>query len=108
GKIQNWQPVPPDKVFTFETTVGEKVLLRIEGHDAAESPYQGARGTNKRKHTAASDDFRSRQSHVPAVGAQQQRQFHHQGNFAGAGGAGGRGGAAGRGGFRGGGGGGGG
>ncbi|GAB1317258.1 hypothetical protein MFIFM68171_07468 [Madurella fahalii] len=105
GKIQNWQPVPPDKAFTFETTVGEKILLRIEGHDAVESPYQGPKGTNKRKHTAASDDFRSRQSHVPAAGAQQQRQFHHQGNFAGGGGAGGRGGAAGRGGFRGGGGG---
>ncbi|KAF2838546.1 hypothetical protein M501DRAFT_934874 [Patellaria atrata CBS 101060] len=29
-RIQNWQPVPPDKAFEFETTVGEKVLLRIE------------------------------------------------------------------------------
>ncbi|KXJ90233.1 hypothetical protein Micbo1qcDRAFT_205847 [Microdochium bolleyi] len=30
ARIQNWQPVAPQDSFTFETTVGEKVMLRIE------------------------------------------------------------------------------
>ncbi|KAL2194552.1 hypothetical protein P885DRAFT_71310 [Corynascus similis CBS 632.67] len=101
GKIQKWQPVPPEKAFRFETTVGEKILLRIEPeashHDDGPS-HHGKAFSNKRKHTAHQDDFRSR----PSGGAQQQhRQFHHQANFAG--GSGGRGGGAGRGNFRGGG-----
>lgn len=100
GKIQNWKPVPPEKAFQFETTVGEKILLRIEPEDAADSHFH--KPFNKRKHTAASDDFRAR----PTAGAaqQQHRQFHHQANNFAAGG-GGRGGSN-RGGFRGGGGGG--
>ncbi|CAI4219590.1 unnamed protein product [Parascedosporium putredinis] len=36
GKIQNWQPVPADKAYVFETTVKEKVLLRIEAEDPRE------------------------------------------------------------------------
>lgn len=113
GKIQNWQPVPPDQAVRFETTVGEKILLRIEAEDTPhhhhhrDAPFQHGRGQNKRKHTAAQDDFRARPS---AAGLQQQqhqqqqKQFHHQtGPFPGRGGA-----AGGRGNFRGGGGGGGG
>ncbi|KAL2151577.1 hypothetical protein VTH82DRAFT_6675 [Thermothelomyces myriococcoides] len=107
GKIQNWQPVPPEKAFRFETTVGEKILLRIEpegSQNSDDGPFHHGKGlNNKRKHTAAQDDFRSRPS---GGGAQQQhRQFHYQANFSGAGsgGGGGRGGNAGRGNFRGGG-----
>ncbi|TVY21991.1 Uncharacterized protein LARI1_G000060 [Lachnellula arida] len=40
GKIQNWQPVPPEKQFVFESTVGEKVLLRIEEENPAENEYE--------------------------------------------------------------------
>ena len=29
-RIQNWQPISPEKIFTFETVVGEKAQLRIE------------------------------------------------------------------------------
>ncbi|KAK4240742.1 hypothetical protein C8A03DRAFT_31129 [Achaetomium macrosporum] len=99
GKIEHWQPVPPEKAFRFETTIAEKILLRIESEDAAESPFHGhgRAALNKRKHTNSSDDFRAR----PSGGAQQQqRQFH---NFAGGGAGGGGRGGAGRGGFRGGG-----
>ncbi|KAK4156825.1 hypothetical protein C8A00DRAFT_30262 [Chaetomidium leptoderma] len=95
GKIQHWSPVPPNKAFQFETTVSEKIMLRIEGENQAhESPFHhgGGKALNKRKHTAAQDDFRAR----PSAGGQQQqhRQFHNQGNFAGGsgGGGGGRGG----------------
>ncbi|TVY71432.1 Uncharacterized protein LSUE1_G005725 [Lachnellula suecica] len=40
GKIQNWQPVPQDKQFVFESTVGEKVLLRIEEENPSENEYE--------------------------------------------------------------------
>ncbi|KAK4099900.1 hypothetical protein N658DRAFT_525127 [Parathielavia hyrcaniae] len=116
GKIQHWQPVPPEKAFRFETTVGEKILLRVEAEDSAPFQHGGHhhhhhardrdRPFNKRKHhqAASNDDFRAR----PSGPAQQQhRHFHQQANnYAGGGGRGG--GGSGRGNFRGGGGGGGG
>lgn len=86
GKIQNWQPVPPDKAFVFETVVGEKVLLRIEAEDPGEGEYESlfpSKGS-KRKHTAAEDDFRARPSH-PTGPRNDQRQYHQ---FAGRGGSG--------------------
>lgn len=101
GKIQNWQPVPPDKAFVFETTVGEKVLLRIEHEDPTEGAYESMfqNKTFKKRHTGE-DDFRSRASNTHNSGGHQQRNFHqashagrggggHQGKF--------RGGSAGRG-----------
>ncbi|KAH8687468.1 hypothetical protein BGZ60DRAFT_475538 [Tricladium varicosporioides] len=52
GKIQNWQPVPPEKQFVFESTVGEKVLLRIEEENPAENEYESLFPNKelKRKH----------------------------------------------------------
>ncbi|KAL2264009.1 hypothetical protein VTK26DRAFT_3564 [Humicola hyalothermophila] len=124
GKIQTWQALPADvPPVRFETTVGEKILLRIEAEDARASPLShgksgagnAAAGGGKRKHTAAADDFRSRHNsgggggggggggiHHQYQQSHQQKQFHHQPGFAG-----GRGGSN-KGGFRGGGGGGGG
>jgi hypothetical protein len=92
GKIQKWQPVTPDKAVRFETTVAEKILLRIEGEDASEAPFYN-RAFGKRKHTAHENDFRARHNAGgPQQPQQHNRQFHHQGNFAGGGGGGGGGG----------------
>ncbi|OQD82003.1 hypothetical protein PENANT_c024G03973 [Penicillium antarcticum] len=33
GRIQNWHPAPADKAITFDTVVGEKVVLKIEAQD---------------------------------------------------------------------------
>ncbi|KAK1753517.1 hypothetical protein QBC47DRAFT_303848 [Echria macrotheca] len=77
GKIQNWQPVPPDKAFTFETVVGEKLLLRVEAEYAGEGEYQSffpGKGA-KRKHTMGEDDFRSKPSH-PTGPRNDQRNYH--------------------------------
>ena len=54
GKIQSWQPVPADKAYVFETTVREKVLLRIEPDDPREDEYESlfANKSSKRKHNA--------------------------------------------------------
>ncbi|KAJ5922264.1 hypothetical protein N7516_009967 [Penicillium verrucosum] len=41
GKIQNWHPIPADRAMTFESVVGEKVVLRVEDtgeHRQGEQP----------------------------------------------------------------------
>ena len=57
GKIQNWQPVAPEKQFVFESTVGEKVLLRIEEENPTENEYESLfpNKSLKRKHDDDSD-----------------------------------------------------
>ncbi|PKS13006.1 hypothetical protein jhhlp_000347 [Lomentospora prolificans] len=54
GKIKSWQPVPADKAYVFETTVREKVILRIEPEDPREDEYESlfANKASKRKHNA--------------------------------------------------------
>ncbi|KAH9906061.1 hypothetical protein F4778DRAFT_779444 [Xylariomycetidae sp. FL2044] len=83
NRIHRWQPVTPQKSFIFETTVGEKVTLRIEpeGGPQRDNLFQN-RG--KRKFGSDNDDPRSRQhggnygnnnsrgNHTPSGG-------HHQG-----------------------------
>ncbi|KAK5135064.1 hypothetical protein LTR08_005724 [Meristemomyces frigidus] len=52
ARITNWQPVAAHQAFELETTVGEKVLLRIEeevrGEDSYEASFPNQR--NARKH----------------------------------------------------------
>lgn len=62
GKIQNWQPVPPDKAHIFETVVGEKVLLRIEEEDPKENEYESLFPNKAFKRKHAQDDDSGRQS----------------------------------------------
>lgn len=57
-KIKSWQPVPPENAFEFETTVGEKVLLRIEADHPSENSYESFfphKTTNKRKFPGGDD-----------------------------------------------------
>jgi HAD domain family 1 in Swiss Army Knife RNA repair proteins len=65
GKIQNWQPVPTDKAFIFETVVGEKVLLRIEEEDPKENEYESLFPNKafKRKHAQDDDSARQQGGH---------------------------------------------
>lgn len=57
NRIQNWQPLPKDKMLRFETTVGEKVLLRIEQEDLEEDGYESlfANKSFKRKHDGSEE-----------------------------------------------------
>ncbi|CZR57465.1 probable nucleolar rRNA processing protein GAR1 [Phialocephala subalpina] len=94
GKIQNWQPVPPEKQFIFESTVGEKVLLRIEEEDPRENEYESLfpNKTFKRKH-APDDDPPRRDSGSYGHNTQSSntgRGGYQQNNYGG-GGRGGRG-----------------
>jgi hypothetical protein len=40
ARIVNWHPVPEHQAFEFESTVGEKQMLRIEEEQAGESEYE--------------------------------------------------------------------
>ncbi|TDZ28590.1 Uncharacterized protein C8035_v007416 [Colletotrichum spinosum] len=75
GKIQNWQPVAPENSFTFETNVGEKVILRIEHEDPKEDEYESlfANKSSKRKHDGQGDH-----PHRPGPynGRNERREFH--------------------------------
>ncbi|KAK8027731.1 hypothetical protein PG991_004787, partial [Apiospora marii] len=91
GKIQNWQPVSADKAFEFETTVGEKVLLRIEPEDSNEHDYEnsfGNKSSNKRKYSETDGQ------HGPHGNSHGDRNFH-PGGYGGRGRGGFRGGAGG-------------
>ncbi|KAF7546788.1 hypothetical protein G7Z17_g8173 [Cylindrodendrum hubeiense] len=77
GKIQNWQPLPADKSFVFETVVGEKVILRIEAEDPREDAYESlfANKSSKRKHNGE-DEWNQRNNHGHYAGRNESRGFH--------------------------------
>lgn len=54
SRIQNWQPLPPEKRFYLETTVNEKVVLRIETQNSGDGDeaFVTVRTRHKRKHQA--------------------------------------------------------
>ncbi|KAH7015172.1 hypothetical protein EDB80DRAFT_568261 [Ilyonectria destructans] len=80
GKIQNWQPLPADKSFIFETVVGEKVILRIEAEDPREDAYESlfANKSSKRKHNGE-DDWNQRNIHGHYSGRNESRGYHSGG-----------------------------
>ncbi|KAI9370143.1 hypothetical protein BJX61DRAFT_516468 [Aspergillus egyptiacus] len=56
AKIHNWHPVSADKTLTFESVVGEKVVLRIEEAGAGDYESQFMNKTSKRRHQQERDD----------------------------------------------------
>ena len=60
NKIQNWEPVSADKQYVLQTVVGEKVQLRIEYENEAESEYDSLfeRKTLKRRHSPPQQNHR--------------------------------------------------
>ena len=85
GKIDKWTPLDPSDSFTFETTVGERVLLRIEPDDPKEDQYESLfanKQGGKRKHPG--DDNRG-------GGRGGQSRGYHTARGGGGGGGGGRG-----------------
>ncbi|KAI3325715.1 hypothetical protein HD806DRAFT_491072 [Xylariaceae sp. AK1471] len=76
NKIQQWQPIPPEKAFAFETEVGEKVMLRIEPEDGPDDESD----SRKRKHMypkmdGASDE-RPQRSFSGGYGNNPSRGYH--------------------------------
>ncbi|KAM0326943.1 hypothetical protein ACHAQA_006063 [Verticillium albo-atrum] len=81
GKIQNWQPVSADRALTFETTVGEKVILRIEAEDPREDEYESlfANKAAKRKHAGDEGAAAQQGHHHNAQGGHNNNNNHRGG-----------------------------
>ncbi|KAI0017109.1 hypothetical protein F4780DRAFT_756793 [Xylariomycetidae sp. FL0641] len=60
NKITQWQPLPPDKAFVFDTTVGEKVMLRIEPEDAHDNENDSLFPNKGKRKFQNDDDSRGR------------------------------------------------
>ncbi|KAI4252956.1 MAG: hypothetical protein L6R42_007759 [Xanthoria sp. 1 TBL-2021] len=62
NRIQNWQPIPSDKQYIFQTEVGEKVQLRIEsvidGEGEYESLFHNRNPKRRRDHQDGPDSYR--------------------------------------------------
>lgn len=65
NRIQNWQPVSADKQYVIQTTVGEKVQLRVEPETEGESEYDSLFDRNRRNH---------KRQHSPPSGPQQNHR----------------------------------
>lgn len=109
AKIEQWVPLEQDQSFIFETTVGEKVTLRIETDNPQEGAYESLfankqhqnnhNNSSKRKHPGDESDFQPRNQYGPYGGRNEGRGFHtgSGGSGGGGGGGGNRGGGRGRG-----------
>ncbi|PHH83366.1 hypothetical protein CDD83_2999 [Cordyceps sp. RAO-2017] len=94
GRITEWDPLPESQSFVFETTVGEKVVLRIETEYPDEDEYASlfVSKAAKRKHVGE-DDWMPRNTYGHYGGRNETRGLHYGGRGAGRG----RGGSSGRG-----------
>lgn len=80
SQIRKWVPVAADKVFDFETTVGEKAILRVESEHAAgagdqeehnrQPPYKRHRGAGPRPYNNGGPTNRPRLNPTGAVPTQ--------------------------------------
>ena len=71
SRIQNWMPLPKDKVFEFETVVGEKIMLRIDEERPNVLNATGS-GDGARAQPAENRGFKRLKPHdeeFPALGA---------------------------------------
>ncbi|GAP85171.2 putative tat pathway signal sequence protein [Rosellinia necatrix] len=77
NKIQQWQPIAPDKVFAFETEVGEKVMLRIESEEGPDDESDGfASQKSRRKYAKIDGDDRPQRSASGGYGQNNSRGYH--------------------------------
>jgi len=84
NRIQNWQPLPEEKVFEFETKVGEKVQLRIEEEISTER-HRGNQDTGAARNTDGYEHpgfkrFRPQKEEFPALGSSQEHQNRNYSN----------------------------
>ena len=60
SKIRNWHPVPADKALSFETVVGEKVVLRVEEDNPHEGEWESQflnKGSKRRRRQERDEDI---------------------------------------------------
>ncbi|KAL8953008.1 MAG: hypothetical protein Q9222_001123 [Ikaeria aurantiellina] len=72
NRIQNWQPVPTDKQYIFQTEVGEKVQLRVEAEVDGEGEYESLFQNNSNRGHKRQREFQG-ESYRPARGDENRR-----------------------------------
>lgn len=80
GRIQNWHPVPADVAMTFETTIGEKVVLRVEEDNPREGPWESQfmnKNNKRRYHPERDADIVFPQSGGEVYGYEGQSNGYH-------------------------------
>ncbi|KAI0381366.1 hypothetical protein F5Y04DRAFT_280898 [Hypomontagnella monticulosa] len=95
NKIRNWRPIPTEKCFVFETTVGEKMMLRIDRDEQDDDDQQERSSQTNFKRKFQTDEDRHLRQHNGNSGGNNRE--YHTSAYQGRGGADNRG----RGGFRG-------
>ena len=69
SRIQEWAPISPDQQLVFETTVGEKALLRVEEEDKNEgdfeNPYPQSGNNGNRNKRRFEDENSSPRAQAP-------------------------------------------
>ncbi|KAI0895234.1 hypothetical protein F4806DRAFT_487691 [Annulohypoxylon nitens] len=82
NKIRRWRPVPPDQAIVFDTTVGEKVLLRIDREDQHRDDDQQDRLIplkNAKRKLPNDDDRQVRHGRDHGNGTREHHTSSHQG-----------------------------
>jgi hypothetical protein len=80
GRIEHWQPLAAGQSFVFETTVGQKSVLRVEEEDPREDEYESlfANKTSKRKRPG--DGGRMASSTHGQYGGRNESRGYHSGS----------------------------
>lgn len=69
GRIQNWQSLPTEKQYIFQTVVGEKVQLRVERENDGENDNDSpaAQRAPKRRHPGIDESQAGGDSYRPGI-----------------------------------------
>lgn len=83
SKISKWYSLSPEQMFTFETVVGEKNILRVEADDPTEGEYESLFANHKAppKRKFPGDDERPAGYQQHNNNNQQQKPGQGQGHF---------------------------
>ncbi|EFY89293.1 hypothetical protein MAC_04674 [Metarhizium acridum CQMa 102] len=77
GRIEHWQPLAAGQSFVFETTVGEKVILRVEEEDPRKDEYESLFASKHSKRKRVGDDgWVANSTHGQYGGRNESRGFH--------------------------------
>lgn len=77
NRIQNWQTVPQEKQYVFQTEVGEKKQLRVEREGEGENEFDQYAVKSLKRRLGVDESPQDRDSHSRSMQAPLQRQRSH-------------------------------
>lgn len=91
NKITKWQDVPADKSYVFVTTVGDKIMLKIEEdyyqierpqENRKAQPARQSNPANKRKYISDEPNYKHKDAHARSTGSDREEHGYRGGRFA--------------------------